>query len=100
MQDPNEQPATDERYQLFQYASCPFCHRVRHFLTQAGIDIPMRDILTERAAFDELMQGGGSQMVPCLRIERTGVLHSSDSVEWLYESLDIMKYLAAKFDIA
>lgn len=65
-------------------------------MAQADIDIPLRDILIERAAFDELMQGGGSQMVPCLRIERRGN-DGGPIVEWLYESLDIMKYLAAKF---
>ena len=86
-----------EHYQLFQYASCPFCHRVRRFLDDAGIDVPMRDILTERAAYEELVRGGGRQTVPCLRIERVG--DTGGEVEWLYESRDIMAYLASRYGV-
>lgn len=76
-----------ETYQLFQYDSCPFCYRVREFLREAGIEIPMRDTLQDAQARRELMEGGGSGMVPCLRIDRDG------AVSWLYESLDIIDYL-------
>ena len=76
-----------ERYQLFHYDSCPFCFRVRQFLTEAAIDIPLRDILRDGEARRELIEGGGRATVPCLRIERDG------EVRWLYESLDIIDYL-------
>ncbi len=79
-----------ETYQLFKYDACPFCARVRHFLDQAGIQIEMRDILQDRSAFEALVQGGGSQQVPCLRIESTS---DNGSVSWLYESADIVAYL-------
>lgn len=79
----------DEKYQLFHSETCGFCHRVRHFLAGAGIDIPLRDIMRDRPALEELIAGGGRATVPCLRIERGG------TVTWLYESLDIMDYLAA-----
>ena len=77
-----------ERYRLYQYTACPFCHRVRAFLEQAGIEVPMKDTLFDPAARRELVEGGGSSMVPCLRIER-----EDGSVTWLYESLDIIDYL-------
>jgi len=76
-----------ETYQLYQYDSCPFCYRVREFLRQAHIEMPMRDTLRDPLARRELVEGGGSGMVPCLRIEREG------EVSWLYESLDIIDYL-------
>ena len=38
----------------------------------------------------ELVEGGGRQTVPCLRIE------AEDGVRWMYESLDIMRYLDAQ----
>jgi glutathione S-transferase len=76
-----------ERHVLFQYATCPFCMRVRQFLDQAGIDIDMRDTLRDVRARGELLAGGGRSTVPCLRIERDG------DVEWLYESRDIIAYL-------
>jgi len=79
-----------ETYQLFQYDSCPFCYRVRVYLKEAGIEIPLRDTLRDPAARRELIEGGGRATVPCLRIERDG------EVTWLYESLDIIAYLARR----
>ncbi|MEQ8859842.1 MAG: glutaredoxin [Pseudomonadales bacterium] len=76
-----------ERHVLYQYASCPFCHRVRQFLESQGIDVELRDTLGDPAARRELVLGGGQGMVPCLRIERAG------EVRWLYESMDIIDYL-------
>lgn len=76
-----------ESYQLFQYASCLFCMRVRAFMQDAGLDIPLRDTLRDPAAHRELIAGGGRATVPCLRIE------TDSGVRWLYESMDIVAYL-------
>jgi len=76
-----------EQYTLYQYDSCPFCHRVRRFIADQGIPVAMRDTLRDPQARRELIDGGGRSMVPCLRIERDG------EVRWLYESLDIIDYL-------
>ena len=61
--------------------------QVRQFLEVNGIAIPLRDIHRDPQAHQELVAGGGSQQVPCLRIE------SADQVRWLYESADIISYL-------
>ena len=76
---------------LYQYPSCPFCARVRHFLDSTGIEVPMKDILQDQQAYRELVLGGGSQQVPCLRIESPG--DPEPIVHWLYESADIIAYL-------
>lgn len=76
---------------LYQYDACPFCRRVRQFLTEAGIEIEMRDTLRDPAARHELVAGGGRATVPCLRIDRDG------EVSWLYESRDIIDYLAQHY---
>jgi len=76
-----------ERYALYQYQSCPYCQRVRRFLDGSGMQVEMRDTMRDPQARRELIQGGGSATVPCLRIERDG------EVAWLYESLDIIDYL-------
>jgi glutathione S-transferase len=83
-----------ETYQLYQYDRCPFCFRVRRFLDHAGIDIQIRDTLHDPSAVKELVQGGGSSTVPCLRIE------SSEGIRWLYESLDIIDYLKSRFGVS
>lgn len=77
-----------EQYILYQYDSCPFCARVRHFLDAEGFDVPMKDTLRDGAAFRELLMGGGRATVPCLRIE-----YDSGNVSWLYESNDIIDFL-------
>lgn len=79
-----------ETYQLFKTDLCGFCFRVRGFLEEYGIDVALRDINTEPEAFRELLQGGGRGTVPCLRIQR------GDEVQWMFESMDIMRYLATK----
>lgn len=76
-----------ETYQLFHFDFCPFCMRVRQYLEQSGLRIPLRNIHREPEAHRELLAGGGSQQVPCLRIERDG------NVRWLYESDDIIRHL-------
>lgn len=43
---------------------------------------------SDRQHAAELMRGGGKTQVPCLRIE------SDDKDQWLYESDDIIAYLA------
>ncbi len=78
-----------ERYQLYKYDSCPFCRRVLRFLETRDIPVELRDIHREPGAMQELARGGGRTMVPCLRIDREA------GTQWLYESLDIIKYLEA-----
>lgn len=79
-----------ETYQLFHFDFCPFCMRVRQFLELKGIDMPLRNIHREPEALRELLAGGGSQQVPCLRIA------VGDQVRWLYESADILEYLHSR----
>ena len=78
-----------DQYVLYQYDTCPFCARVRYFLEAEGIDIPMKDTMRDPVAFRELLMGGGRATVPCLRIG-----NAAGAVHWLYESNDIVEYLA------
>jgi glutathione S-transferase len=76
-------------YTLYHYPSCGFCGRVRRFLDETAIAVELRNIHADPQALFDLREGGGSTMVPCLRIQRGG------EVQWLYESLDIIDYLRA-----
>jgi len=82
-----------ETYTLYQFPSCPYCARVRRFLDEVGAELPLRDILQDPRAYQELKEGGGSGQVPCLRIEVDG------DVRWLYESLDIIEYLRGRLPL-
>ncbi len=87
-------PAVSERYELFKTDLCGFCYRVRAFCEQHGIDLPLRDTNREQDAFRELLSATGRTTVPCLKITR-GL-----EVEWMFESVDIIRYLAGAHDIA
>ena len=82
-----------ESYQLFKTDLCGFCYRVRGFMDDHGIEVPLRDVNSDAEAFRELLQATGRTMVPCLRIER------GDEVQWMFESMDIIRYLAAQHGV-
>lgn len=85
-----EQQRLDEQTQalsLYQFEACPFCVKVRRAMKRQSLKIALRDAKNDPIARAELEAGGGRIKVPCLRIER------GESVEWLYESSDIIAYL-------
>ena len=65
---------------------------VRRFLDAKNIELPFRDTLRDPSARAELIEGGGRATVPCLKITS-----DSGEVRWMYESMDIMRYLDGKF---
>ena len=82
-----------ESYQLYKTDLCGFCHRVRRFCEANEIDLPVVDVNYDRDAFRELLEATGRTTVPCLRIQR------GDEVEWMFESLDIMRYIGEKHGV-
>lgn len=77
-----------DRLVLYQDPYCPFCRRVTDFLEESNHVLPMRDIMRDRDAYEELIRGGGRGTVPCLRITLEDGKH-----KWMYESLDILDFL-------
>ena len=78
--------------QLYHYASCWFCAKVRRVIDELQLNIELRDILVEPENRQTLITHGGSSTVPCLRIE-----DNDGSVTWMYESTDICNYLSERF---
>jgi glutaredoxin len=89
--DAAEQARIDQAMQgliLYQFEGCPFCVKVRRAAKRMGIKLELRDANKVPAYGQELVQGGGSMQVPCLRIS-----NADGSVRWLYESSDIIEFL-------
>jgi len=89
--DEPRNPATPVRVldgmTLYQFASCPFCLRVRITLKSFNIEMNMKDIHRHPEFAHELIRNGGRSMVPCLHIvDDTGE-------RWMYESGDIVRFL-------
>lgn len=77
-----------KNYQLYYFASCPFCIKVLLAMKFMGIKLPMKNIKTDPDNKAELIAGGGKKQVPCLRIEDV-----NGEAQWLYESSDIIRHL-------
>ncbi len=72
---------------LYQYGFCPFCVRVRRFLSANQIDIPMKDTLRDPAARQELIAAGGKGQVPALMIDGKILYESKAIIRWVQEHL-------------
>jgi len=78
---------------LYQYAACPFCVKVRWAMQRNSLKVETKDAKRNPQFAKELVEGGGSLKVPCLRIEE------NDGVTWMYESSDIIDYLEQRFEL-
>jgi glutaredoxin len=76
---------------LYQSDYCPFCIRVRDVVSRLDIEIELRDV-SESSYAMELVSATGRRTVPVLRIDG-----EEGSVDWLPESLDIIRYLEERF---
>ncbi|MCP4979545.1 MAG: glutaredoxin [Gammaproteobacteria bacterium] len=77
--------------QLYYFGSCPYCIYVRLALWWLGLKVPLKNIIFYPDNHADLVAGGGKGQVPCLRIE-----NESGEPRWLYESIDIVRYLKKK----
>lgn len=73
--------------QLYHSVTCLFCFRVRIAFWMIGFKVKMKNVLFPFSNSAELIAGGGSPQVPCLRIEK-----ENGTVQWLYESGDIVRF--------
>jgi glutaredoxin len=85
--------AKAERLKLYQLYACPFCIKTRRAIRRLNLPVETRNVNQGSPYRQELEQGGGQIQVPCLRIESEG------TVNWMYESSDIIAYLEQEFAI-
>lgn len=89
------QKEMDERTKnlsLYQFSSCPFCIKVRRQIKRQSLTIALLDAQHNQQYREELLNGGGEIKVPCLKI-----VSEDGEVKWMYESNDILQYLADNF---
>ncbi|MFT7645204.1 MAG: glutaredoxin 3 [Candidatus Paceibacteria bacterium] len=70
---------------LYYKPSCPFCQRVLGEVEDLGIKMNLKDVSTDEAAADELIELGGKRQIP--------YLVDNDRSVSMYESGDIIAYL-------
>lgn len=84
-----EVDASTGHLSLYQLPACPFCVKTRRAMKRYGLNIELRNINQQESYREELIREGGKRTVPCLKIT-----NENQSVTWLYESKDIIDYLA------
>ena len=77
---------------LYHFKTCPFCIKVRHEMARLSLPIALRDAQHDAGHREDLLKGGGKIQTPCLQIT-----DGQGSIQWLYESSDIIKYLQQRF---
>jgi glutaredoxin len=77
---------------LYQFASCPFCIKVRREMHRLSLPITINDAQKNPVNRQELFQQTGKTKVPCLKITK-----EDGSTLWMPESDDIIAYLRQQF---
>ena len=93
--EPAEQVRVDAQTKdlaLYQFPACPFCIKSRRAIRRLGLNIELRNTQHQGEHREALLEDGGKIQVPCLRI-----VHPDGRVEWMYESVDIIRYLEDRF---
>ena len=74
-------------FQLYVTMTCPYCARVRRYMAEAGIEIPLHDIQADEEAYQTLKRVGGKTQVPCLFIDGEPMYESLDIIAWLKDNV-------------
>ena len=83
---------TTSNFKLYQFKQCPFCVKTRRAIRRLGLNIETRDARNDPQWNSELVNQGGKYQVPCLRVAK-----DDGSIEWIYESKNIIGFLDQKF---
>ena len=67
---------------LYHFEGCPYCAKVRRYLEQRRISVPMKDTNANPSFREELLKLGGKAQVPCLVIDGQALYESDDIIEW------------------
>jgi len=79
---------------LYHFQMCPFCVKTRRQIYRLALNIENRDARNDPRWNQELINEGGKYQVPCLKI-----IKGDGSVQWMYESTDINRYLNEKYAV-
>jgi glutaredoxin len=54
---------------LFIKSYCPWCHKAMHWLDKHGIEYETLDVITNEAAFDEMVRLSGQDLAPVIEVD-------------------------------
>ena len=71
--------------------NCPFCAKVRDYLQENNISVPMKDIRENPDYREELIKIGNKAQVPCLIIDGKALYESDEILRWIEKNLKTQK---------
>lgn len=80
--------AAEDKLALYYFDGCPFCNMVRKAIDRLGVDVELRNIMTDAGHRDALIAARGRPTVPVLKIDSP-----DGEARWMPESRDIVAYL-------
>ena len=57
------------KVRLFIKSYCPWCHKAIHWLDKHGIEYETLDVITNEAAFDEMVRLSGQDLAPVIEVD-------------------------------
>jgi glutaredoxin 3 len=54
---------------LFIKSYCPWCHRARHWLDAHGIQYETIDVISDEAAFEEMIRLSDQELAPVIEVD-------------------------------
>ncbi len=94
----DEQESVDgqtSKMALYQFNQCPFCVKTRRSIHRLALSIEKRDARNDPKWNKELIDDGGKYQVPCLKVTA-----DDGTIDWIYESSIINKFLNEKFSVS
>ncbi len=70
---------------LYYSPSCGYSQKVVRYLKQIHKTVPMKNVINDREAKEELRKFGGIMQVPCLLIDGKPLYESDLIIQWLSE---------------
>lgn len=74
--------------QLYHLEGCPYCRRVREFISHRGLEpyVAYREVSEDTQALRELLQLTGRMQVPVLEVDGDPIVGSDVIIDWLDEN--------------
>ena len=72
---------------LYHYIMCPYCMRVRRYLSRHGIAVAQKNVRRDPAARRQLIEAGGKGQVPALMIDGEVLYESNDIIRWFERNM-------------
>jgi len=76
-----------ENLSLYVREGCPYCRKVRDYMEENDIKVPLKFIEKDEDVRRELVQKGGKKQVPCLFVDEQIIYESNDIINWMENNL-------------